>query len=137
MVLNGLRSLSLNGTVSSWPKCLACAMADRAYTTRPADCQACFDTWCWDGTDNTTTPAEYEPVLGTIPRFISQNNLGTAGAATGSSNAVASTSSSPVSSASSSRAAAGEVLSKGLLGWRSVTVLALVGMVTGSMAVLS
>ncbi|KAI9633403.1 lysophospholipase catalytic domain-containing protein [Dioszegia hungarica] len=138
VVLNGLRSLSLNGTVSSWPKCLACAMADRAYNTRPADCQSCFDTWCWDGTDNTTTPSsEYEPVVGTLPSFISSRNLGSAGAAVGASNAVAAQSSSPAASASvsASQGAAQAMTSSGMLGWGGAIVGVMVGVISGAVAV--
>ena len=55
VVLSGMRSLSLNGSVPVWPKCLACALTDNAFggtkATRVADCQKCFDLFCWDGTD--------------------------------------------------------------------------------------
>jgi lysophospholipase len=49
---------------------------DRAATeggaARSSVCQSCFDTWCWNGQDNTTERTqEYEPVLGQLPRFIS------------------------------------------------------------------
>jgi lysophospholipase len=113
-------------------------MADRAYTTRPADCQACFDTWCWDGTDNTTTPSsEYEPVVGTLPSFISSRNLGSAGAAVGASNAVAAQSSSPAASASvsASRAAAQAMISSGMLGWGGAIMGLMVGVISGAVAV--
>ena len=74
VVLNGQRALTLNNTVPTWPKCLACAMNDRAYTSdgsaRSQECQECFDTWCWDGTDDTSTPSgDYAPVVGTVPKF--------------------------------------------------------------------
>lgn len=105
-------------------------MADRAYTTRPADCQSCFTTWCWDGTDNSTTPSsEYEPVVGTIPTFISTNNLGSRGQAAGSSNVVAGSSSSVLaSSASASQSQAAGVRSvgvgKGLMGLMGALMVA-------------
>jgi lysophospholipase len=77
MVDNGRRTLDLNGTVS---ECLTCALMDRATTVngtaRSSICQSCFDTWCWKGDDNTTTPAPYTPVLGALPSFL-QNLTGT------------------------------------------------------------
>ena len=83
IVDNGRRSLDLNGTVSDWPTCLTCALMDRAATeggaARSSVCQSCFDTWCWNGQDNTTERTqEYEPVLGQLPRFI-QNLTGMTG----------------------------------------------------------
>jgi lysophospholipase len=80
VILNGMRSLTLNGTVESWPRCLACALSDRsfAYTSenRTAECAECFNTWCWDGVDNSTQPSgEYEPVVGTVPSFLTERNL--------------------------------------------------------------
>ncbi|ODN92070.1 hypothetical protein L198_05742 [Cryptococcus wingfieldii CBS 7118] len=54
VMLSGMRSLTLNGTVKSWPTCLACALSDRVFeytsANRSSTCQSCFDTWCWDGT---------------------------------------------------------------------------------------
>ncbi|WRT70853.1 phospholipase B [Kwoniella shivajii] len=78
---NGLRSLSLNGTVATWPKCLACALTDRSFgytsSNRTADCQSCFDTWCWAGDDNTTTPNTYDPVIGSVPPWLIEKGLST------------------------------------------------------------
>lgn len=78
-IINAMRSLTLNGTVPTWPKCLACAMSDRAfmYTSenRSAECAECFDTWCWNGVDAQSRPAEYEPLLGVTPTFLAQKNL--------------------------------------------------------------
>ncbi|WVR05725.1 hypothetical protein IAU60_002749 [Kwoniella sp. DSM 27419] len=97
---SGMRSMTLNGTVESWPRCLACALSDRAFgytqANRTAECQSCFDTWCWAGDDNTTTPALYAPEIGSVPQWLIEKNLasgpadakgsnGTAGSATGSS----------------------------------------------------
>jgi lysophospholipase len=100
VVLNGMRSFTLNGTVETWPKCLACALTDRSFgctaSNRSSECQQCFNTWCWDGTDNTTTPSTYEPVVGVAPSFLVQKNLtsatGTAAGTTGTSGAAAATS---------------------------------------------
>ncbi|OCF35914.1 phospholipase B [Kwoniella heveanensis BCC8398] len=79
VMFNGLRSFTLNGTVESWPRCLACALSDRAFTytaeNRTAECQSCFDTWCWAGDDNTTEPATYEPVIGSVPPWLIEKNL--------------------------------------------------------------
>jgi len=77
---SAMRSLTLNGTVPTWPKCLACAMTDRAngYTAenRTAECQQCFNTWCWDGISDDSDPtSEYEPLAGVTPDFIVKNNL--------------------------------------------------------------
>lgn len=114
-------------------------MADRSYNSRPADCQSCFDTWCWDGTtDNTTTPStEYAPVVGTVPSFISSRGLGSGGAAVGTSNAIAASSSSVAASASvSARSGAGRSLRKGGMGvWIGVG-MAVVGGLLGSLAVM-
>lgn len=79
-----MRSLTLNGSVPTWPKCLGCALSDRAmgYTSenRSAECASCFETWCWNGEDDQSDPAgEYEPLVGSVPSFLTQNNLTTAG----------------------------------------------------------
>lgn len=74
-----MRSLTLNGSVPTWPKCLACALSDRSFSytssNRSSECQACFNTWCWNYQDNTTRPNEYEPVIGSVPSFLTANNL--------------------------------------------------------------
>ncbi|XAO27098.1 phospholipase B [Cryptococcus bacillisporus CA1280] len=79
MLLNGMRSLTLNHSVPTWPTCFACALTDRSfmYTSenRSTTCQECFDTWCWAGDDNTTQPAEYEPVINSVPPWLIANNL--------------------------------------------------------------
>ncbi len=71
VMLNGMRALTLNDSVSTWPTCFACALADRSFnytsSNRSSERQSCFITWCWHGVDNPTTPIEYEPVLGTAP----------------------------------------------------------------------
>lgn len=83
VVLNGMRSMTLNGSVSSWPQCLSCALSDRAfgYTSenRSSECAQCFETWCWNGQDNSAAPSgEYEPTVGSVPSFLTQQNLTTA-----------------------------------------------------------
>lgn len=77
---NAMRSMTLNGTVPEWPKCLACALTDRAkgYTSanRSADCAQCFDQWCWNGVDTASEPSgDYEPVMGVTPTWLAQNGL--------------------------------------------------------------
>lgn len=77
---SSMRSFTLNGTVPEWPKCLACAMSDRAFAytaaNRSQECQACFNTWCWNGTDVDTAVAnDYEPVMGVTPTWLAQNGL--------------------------------------------------------------
>ncbi|KAK2803069.1 Lysophospholipase 1 [Emmonsiellopsis sp. PD_5] len=57
-----------NGTVDKdWPTCVGCAMLSRSFerteTDVPEVCKKCFDTYCWDGTLNSTTPATYAPEL--------------------------------------------------------------------------
>lgn len=45
---------------------------------RSTTCAQCFQTWCWNGEDNDAAPSgEYEPIVGSIPSFIADNNLTT------------------------------------------------------------
>lgn len=79
-MLNSMRSVTLNGTVPTWPKCFACAINDKAYgytsQNRSDECAQCFSTWCWNGIDNTTEPSyNYTPVAGITPEWLSANNL--------------------------------------------------------------
>ncbi|WVO16912.1 phospholipase B [Cryptococcus depauperatus] len=79
VMYNGLRSLTLNGTVETWPTCLACALTDRAFSytsqNRSSTCQSCFDTWCWAGDDNTTNPGTYSPTVGSVPPWLMNKGL--------------------------------------------------------------
>ncbi|WVW80592.1 phospholipase B [Kwoniella bestiolae CBS 10118] len=79
VLYNGLRSLTLNGTVETWPRCLACALTDRSFeytsSNRTAECQSCFDTWCWAGDDNTTQPNTYEPQIASVPPWLTARGL--------------------------------------------------------------
>ena len=55
-----------NGTLDAqWPTCMACAVLSRSFfktgTPVPADCQSCFDRYCWNGTLSTETPPDYQP----------------------------------------------------------------------------
>lgn len=140
VVLNGERSLTLNGTVPTWPTCLACALNDRAYTSdgasRSQQCQECFDTWCWDGTDDDSTPqGEYEPVMGTVPKFLSDNGLvdDNASTRTGNSGNSAAASSEPAQSSGAAGRAVGMGLGGGM-GWIGMAGVG-VGMVVGALAV--
>jgi lysophospholipase len=61
-----------NGTIDvTWPTCVGCAMLsrslDRTGVTVPAACQTCFAKYCWNGTVNNTTPAQYQPTLALRP----------------------------------------------------------------------
>ncbi|ODN92068.1 phospholipase B [Cryptococcus wingfieldii CBS 7118] len=79
VMLSGMRSLTLNGSVETWPTCLACALTDRAFaytsSNRSSTCQTCFDTWCWDGTDDTSEPEEYAPNIGGVPPWLTEKGL--------------------------------------------------------------
>lgn len=48
-----------------WPTCVGCAILSRSLnrtgTTVPEVCTQCFDTYCWNGTTNSTRPDTYEP----------------------------------------------------------------------------
>ncbi len=73
MVENGYNVATMgNGTVNStWSVCVGCAILQRSLertgTAIPQVCTQCFADFCWDGTVNSTTPAEYEPPYKTAP----------------------------------------------------------------------
>ncbi|MCJ1406607.1 Lysophospholipase 1 [Ptychographa xylographoides] len=57
-----------NGTADTqWPMCAGCAIISRSLertgTPVPDVCTQCFSRYCWDGTVNSTLPAEYDPTL--------------------------------------------------------------------------
>lgn len=57
-----------NGTVNAdWPTCVGCAVLSRSLartgTQVPDVCAKCFRDFCWDGTLNSTEPANYNPGL--------------------------------------------------------------------------
>jgi lysophospholipase len=74
MIHNGYISTTMgNGTVDPlWPTCVGCAILSRSLertkTKVPDVCTACFNTYCWNGTVNSTTPLPYNPPLG-MPNF--------------------------------------------------------------------
>ncbi|MCJ1387884.1 Lysophospholipase 1 [Xylographa bjoerkii] len=69
IVANGNAVASMaNGTVDPmWPMCVGCAIISRSLertnTPVPSVCAQCFQTYCWDGTVNSTFPAEYDPTV--------------------------------------------------------------------------
>lgn len=48
-----------------WPTCVGCAILsrslDRTSTPVPEVCRQCFQTYCWNGTMNSTQPVPYQP----------------------------------------------------------------------------
>lgn len=55
-----------NGSLDSkWPTCVGCAILSRSLnrtgTAVPEVCTQCFETYCWNGTTNSTTPSYFEP----------------------------------------------------------------------------
>ena len=57
-----------NGTTDKqWPTCVGCAILSRSFdrtgTTVPDVCTQCMQTYCWNGTVNSTTPANYDPTV--------------------------------------------------------------------------
>lgn len=56
ILLNGLNQVTQgNGTIDEeWPACLGCAVIDRSLAkvnmSRTAQCESCFEKYCWDGT---------------------------------------------------------------------------------------
>ncbi|KAK0347300.1 Lysophospholipase 1 [Friedmanniomyces endolithicus] len=69
IVLNGYNGATQgNGTLDKqWGTCVGCAILsrslDRTGTTVPDVCKQCFSKYCWDGTTNSTQPANYIPAM--------------------------------------------------------------------------
>jgi lysophospholipase len=69
MILNAYNGATQgNGTLDSeWPACVGCAILSRSFdrtgTEVPEVCTRCFERYCWDGTINSTAPANYVPEL--------------------------------------------------------------------------
>lgn len=79
---SAMRAMTLNGTVKDFPKCLACALTDRAFgydkNNRTQECQQCFNTWCWNGQANDDPPPQnYTALPGVTPQWLVNNNLTT------------------------------------------------------------
>jgi lysophospholipase len=55
---------------------LACAVikrsVERSGRNHSAQCTQCYNTWCWDGTTNDTQPAEWAPLLGSLPAHVAE-----------------------------------------------------------------
>lgn len=85
MIANGEAAMSLNGLVrdGEWKRCLACALVDRARerngVDRSAECQSCFNDWCWNGEQvDTSNVPEYEPAINSVPQFVQDKSDGSA-----------------------------------------------------------
>jgi lysophospholipase len=69
IILNGYNVATMgNGTIDSdWATCVGCAILSRSFTrtgtVSPPLCKLCFKKFCWDGTLNSTTPANYDPTF--------------------------------------------------------------------------
>lgn len=70
IILNGynIATMANDTRDSSWSTCVGCAMLSRSFdrtnTTVPAACSSCFETFCWNGTIDSTTPPPYDPTIG-------------------------------------------------------------------------
>ncbi|EME87150.1 uncharacterized protein MYCFIDRAFT_201016 [Pseudocercospora fijiensis CIRAD86] len=68
IVLNGHNMATLgNGTVDGqWPQCVGCAVLSRSLnrtkTKVPDVCTQCFVRYCWNGTEDDSTPGRYNPI---------------------------------------------------------------------------
>ncbi|KAH8906498.1 lysophospholipase [Coniochaeta sp. PMI_546] len=73
IIQNGYNVVTMaNSSVDSrWPTCLACAILLRSFqrtqTQLPPSCEDCFNSFCWNGTFNSTAPSPYEPTQVVIP----------------------------------------------------------------------
>jgi lysophospholipase len=67
IILNGYEVATMaNSTLDgNWTACVGCAILSRSFertnTTLPDICNTCFDRYCWNGTVNSTAPANYDP----------------------------------------------------------------------------
>ncbi|KAL5333005.1 lysophospholipase catalytic domain-containing protein [Aspergillus crustosus] len=67
-IQNGYDAVTLGNSTSdaNWSACVGCAILSRSFDRTneqiPDICTQCFDRYCWDGTTNSSTPAEYAPV---------------------------------------------------------------------------
>lgn len=74
IILNGYNVVTMANTTrdSDWANCAGCAILSRSLertgTTVPSVCQQCFTKYCWNGTLDSSTPADYAPtpVLDTV-----------------------------------------------------------------------
>ncbi|CAG9993897.1 unnamed protein product [Clonostachys byssicola] len=69
MIENGWAiATQLNSTRdANWPACVGCAILHRSLvrtgSALPAKCQECFNSYCWNGTLDESTPDDYSPTL--------------------------------------------------------------------------
>ena len=69
IVMNGYNGATQgNGTLDSqWPTCVGCAILSRSFnrtnTKMPDVCTQCFDRYCWNGTTDSSPPANYVPAM--------------------------------------------------------------------------
>ncbi|KAL4885534.1 lysophospholipase catalytic domain-containing protein [Aspergillus karnatakaensis] len=66
-IQNGYDVVTMGNSTSDadWSACVGCAILSRSFDRTneqvPDICTQCFNKYCWDGTTNTTTPADYAP----------------------------------------------------------------------------
>jgi len=68
-----------NGTLDAqWPACVGCAILSRSLSRTNTDvpdiCTQCFDRYCWDGSLNSTQPADYNPQIKLTDAEVSTKN---------------------------------------------------------------
>nr|ODN90127.1 hypothetical protein L203_02050 [Cryptococcus depauperatus CBS 7841] len=84
MMLNGLRSTTLNSTTPIWSTCLSCALTDRAFgytaENRTDICSECFKLFCWKRelhvvrSESLDEDGTYSPTMG-IPSWLIENQI--------------------------------------------------------------
>lgn len=79
MLDNGVEIATLGGNNATWAQCLACGMLERSWArsgvSRPEECTRCLDTYCWDGVENNSVPANaYSPPIGT-PQWVKSTSV--------------------------------------------------------------
>ena len=68
VILNGYDFATMGNATrdQNWPACVGCAVLSRSMertkSVTPDICKQCFQTYCWNGTVNSTVPAEYNPI---------------------------------------------------------------------------
>ena len=69
IIQNGYEVVTMGNATrdENWPACVGCAILSRSFertnTDVPQVCQQCFDTYCWNGTVDTSTPPPYYPEM--------------------------------------------------------------------------
>ncbi|KAI9369800.1 lysophospholipase catalytic domain-containing protein [Aspergillus egyptiacus] len=67
IIQNGYDTATMGNSTSdnNWSACVGCAILSRSFDRTneqiPDICTQCFDRYCWDGTTNSTEPAEFAP----------------------------------------------------------------------------